>query len=176
MKQEEKKNAKKGWEQFKRGTLHWAILALLGLILIFGHSLAQNIICKIIAVALILTAASGVYSWWKEKSKAPEALAALLGSALFCLFGLWILFNTDRFISLINIVLGAVVILISLLSLYRSWKLGMTPQLILSAVGLVLGIVIACYNAATSVPVILQGIGLVYTAIVGFLSEKRKKQ
>lgn len=159
----------------KSGYLFWLILGALGLFLIFGHNLAQEIICKIIAVALILSAASGVIAWWKEKSKSPEALASLLGSALFCVFGLWILFNTQRFINLINIVLGAVIIISSLYSLYRSYKLGLKMHMILAAVGVVLGIVVACYNAATTLPVVLEGISLVYAAVTGFLAEKEKK-
>ena len=159
----------------KSGYLFWLILAALGIFLIVGHNLAQEIICKIIAVALICSAVSGMISWWKGKSKSPEALASLLGSVLFCVFGLWILFNTQRFINLINIILGAVIIISSLFSLYRSYKLGLKLHMALAAVGVVLGIVIACYNAATSLPVILQGIGLIYTAVTGFLAERMKK-
>ena len=158
----------------KTGMLAWIILGVLGIFLIFGHSLVQDIICKIIAVALMATAASGIYSWWKVKSKSPEALASLLSSVIFFLIGLWILLNTKAFIDLINIVLGAVMILGGLFSLIRGWKQRDTLGMVLACVGIVLGIIIACYNAATSLPVIYEGLGLLYTAVIGLLGEWRK--
>ena len=59
----------------KKHTVHWLILAALGIFLIIGHNLALNIVTKIIAVALILTAAGGVAGWWKTKSRKTEDIA-----------------------------------------------------------------------------------------------------
>ena len=160
----------------KTSMLAWIILGVLGIFLIFGHNLVQDIICKIIAAALILTAVSSIVSWWKVKSKSPEALTTLAGSVVIGLIGLWILLNTATFIDLINIVLGAVIIAAGLINLYRGWKLHDTLTIVLACLGIVLGIVIACYNAATSLPVILEGIGLLYTAVIGLLGEWKKKK
>ena len=159
----------------KSSILHWLVLAALGLALIIGHRLAQDIIGKILAIGLVLTAASGIYAWWKEKSKSPEALASLLGNGIICLLGLWILFNTQRFISLINVVIGAVIIFIGAQNLYRSYKLGLKPHMALAALAIVLGLVVVFYNAATSLPVICQGIGLIYTAAVGYLGDRSRQ-
>ncbi|MBQ9196290.1 MAG: hypothetical protein IJ157_03515 [Clostridia bacterium] len=159
----------------KSGILHWLILAALGLALIIGHNLAQDIIGKILAVGLILSAASGIIGWCKTKSKSPDAMASLLGNILICLVGLWILFNTQRFISLINVVIGVVIILIGAQNLYRGYKLGLKLHMILAVVAIILGIIVVFYNAATSLPVICQGVGLIYTAVVGYLGDRNKK-
>ena len=159
----------------KSSVLHWLVLAVLGLALIIGHNLAQDIIGKILAVGLILTAASGIYGWWKEKSKAPEALTGLLGNIVIFLIGLWILLNTQRFISLINVVIGAVIILVGLKNLYVGYKLGLKVNMILAALAVILGVIVVFYNAATSLPVICQGVGLIYTAIVGYLGDRSGK-
>lgn len=162
-------------EKKETSALHWIILAALGLALIIGHNLAQDIIGKILAVGLILAAASGVVTWWKEKSRAPEALASVLGNVLLCVLGVWILFNTQRFISVINVVIGIVIIAIGVYNLYVSWKMNMRVHMVLAAFAVLLGIVVVFYNAATSLPVICQGIGLVYTAAVGYLNDRQKK-
>lgn len=83
----------------KHGTnlIYWVILAALGIFLIIGHNVALNIVCKVIGVALLLAAVSGVYSWWKTKSRKPEAIARLIGSLAFFGLGLWILTGHWRF-------------------------------------------------------------------------------
>ena len=159
----------------KSSILHWLILAALGLALVIGHNLAQDIIGKILAAGLILSAVSGVTAWWKQKSKSPDALASLLGNILICLVGIWILCNTQRFISIINVVVGAVIILIGAQNLYRGYKLGLKLHMILAVVAIILGIIVVFYNAATSLPVICQGMGLIYTAIVGYLGDRNKQ-
>ena len=159
----------------KSSILRWLILAALGLALIIGHNLAQDIIGKILAAGLVLSALSGIIAWWKEKSKSPDALASLLGNILICLVGLWIFFNTQRFISIINVVIGVVIILIGAQNLYRGYKFGARLHMILAAIAILLGIIVVFYNAATSLPVICQGIGLIYTAAVGYLGDRNNK-
>jgi hypothetical protein len=113
----------------KHGTnlIYWVILAALGIFLIIGHNVALNIVCKVIGVALLLAAVSGVYSWWKTKSKKPEAIARLIGSLAFFGLGLWILLATGDFISFINVALGFVIILSAALTLYRGIELMVVP-------------------------------------------------
>ena len=160
----------------KGNTLSWIILAALGLFLVIGHNAALDIVCKVVAAGLVLTAASGVYGWWKTKSKAPDAIASLLGSVLFCVIGLWIFFKTDSFVRLINVVLGLVMIITGAYNLYREWKFSRNPViLVLAGLAVVAGIVIACSNAATTWVVVSAGIGLIYTAVTGFLAERAGK-
>ena len=149
----------------------WLVLAVLGLFLIFGHNAALNLICKVIAIGLILLSLPGVINWWKTKDKAPEAIASLVISLGFCLLGLWILCSTQGFINLINLVLGLAVIIISAAVLYSAWKVRHTSSIIMACIGLVLGIIIACSNAATTLFTVSGGIGLIYIAVTGYLSE-----
>ena len=158
----------------KSNLTYWAILAILGIFLIVGHNAAVNIICKVFGAALILFAVPGVVSWWKTKSKAPEALARLIGSVAFCAVGLWILFNTPAFVRFINVLVGLVILIPSAVSLYRAWKNGRDiVPMVLAALGIVLGLVIACNNIATTWVAVCAGAGLVYTAVTGFLADRR---
>ncbi len=159
----------------KKNTINWIILGALGLFLIFGHNAAVNIICKVVAIGLLLAAAYGVFAWWKTKSKAPDGLARLAGSLAFCALGLWILFKTDSFVKFINVVIGLAIIIAGAFSLYHAWKSGGSKvSLILPALAIALGIIIACWNAATTWFVVGEGFGLLYTAITGFLGERKK--
>lgn len=161
-------------KKHNRNTIYWIILAALGIFLIIGHSVALDIVCKVIAVGLLLAAVSGVYTWWKSKSKKPEALARLIGSLAFCSLGLWILLRTQDFVSFINVALGFVMIVSGALTLYRGIKEGKhIPTIVLAVVGMILGLIIACNNAATTAVVVLEGIGLLYTGVTGFLGERR---
>ena len=54
----------------KSSILHWLVLAVLGLALIIGHNLAQDIIGKILAVGLILTAACPWLLWLFTRDEA----------------------------------------------------------------------------------------------------------
>ena len=156
-------------------TLYWIVLAALGVFLIFGHNAALDIVCKVVAGALVLAAAAGIYDWWKTKSKSPDAIAKLLGSLIFCAIGLWTFFKTDSFVKLLNVVIGAVMIVSGALALYRGWKYGASrASMILSALAVLLGLFIACSNAATTGFVIAEGVALVYTAVPGLLAERAK--
>lgn len=156
--------------------IYWIILAALGIFLIIGHNVALNIVCKVIGVALLLAAVSGVYSWWKTKSRKPEAIARLIGSLAFFGLGLWILLATGDFISFINVALGFVIILSAALTLYRGIKAGLhLPTIILAVIGIALGLIIACTNAATTWLVYCEGLGLIYAAVTGFMGERRHR-
>ena len=158
----------------KHGTnlIYWVILAALGIFLIIGHNVALNIVCKVIGVALLLAAVSGVYSWWKTKSRKPEAIARLIGSLAFFGLGLWILLATGDFISFINVALGFVIILSAALTLYRGIKAGLhLPTIILAVIGIALGLIIACTNAATTWLVYCEGLGLMDLRASNLLSQ-----
>ena len=57
----------------KQRFIPWLVLAAIGVFLIIGHNLALDIMAKVLAVGLIVTALSGVFSWWKNKSKKSES-------------------------------------------------------------------------------------------------------
>ena len=56
--------------------------------------------------------------------------------------------------------------------LYSAWKLRHTSAIVMSAIGIVIGIIVACCNAATTLFAVAAGAGLIYTAITGYLSQK----
>lgn len=156
--------------------IYWIILAALGIFLIIGHNVALNIVCKVIGVGLLLAALSGVYSWWKTKSRKPGAIARLIGSLAFLGLGLWILLATGDFISFINVALGFIIILSAALTLYHGIKEGRhLPTIILAVIGIALGLIIACTNAATTCLVYCEGLGLIYAAVTGFMGERRHR-
>jgi|GEM_PF-2058673 len=151
------------------------ILGILGLLLIFWPGATLTLVCRLAAIALLLVAASGVYTWFKDKSKKPADLARLIGSVAACLIGLWVLFNTASFEKLIPIVLGIVMIVYGAFELYRAYKGGKNPvSMALAAVAIVLGLIIA-FNPFTAVKatVVCAGIALVYTAVTGIVNELR---
>ncbi|MBQ8159235.1 MAG: hypothetical protein IJ083_00675 [Clostridia bacterium] len=158
----------------KRGIPQWLILAVIGILMIVGRQLFKDILYVVFAIGLMLTALSGIIAWWKVKSKAPEALSHLLGNCLFLVAGLWILLNPGRFDSLINILVGAMLIIYGVQWLIGGIRLGHDVLImVLAGITILAGVVIAMTNAATSWLVIAEGISLIYTAIVGLLTEKR---
>lgn len=158
----------------KHRLIPWLVLAALGIFMIIGHGLALDIMGKVLAVGLVITAITGVIAWWKGDRKKPDAIARLIGSLVLGVAGVWILLNTGTFITLINVVLGAVMIISGLLNLYRGWKSGKdVPTMVLSVIGIVLGVIIALNNAATTWMTVMEGIGLIYTAFTGFISERK---
>ena len=60
-------------------------------------------------------------------------------------------------------------------SLIRGWKHDRSPVTIIGAVlGIILGLMIAFNNAATTWVTIAEGLGLLYTAITGYLGERQQ--
>lgn len=153
-------------------TVHWLVLAALGIFLIIGHNLALNIVVKIIAAALIVIAATGLYGWFKSNSRGAKDIAGLLGMGVFFLVGVWILLNTNTFITLINVVLGLLIAVFSGVALYHCWKLGLKVHAVFAGIGVALGLIIACNNAATTWMTIAEGVGLLYAGVMGYLSER----
>ena len=158
----------------KQKFIPWLIMAAMGIFLIIGHGLALDIMGKVLAVGLIVTAAAGVITFFRTKEKKSQDIAKLIGFAVLCILGIWILLNTPTFITVINVVLGAIMILSGVLNLYHGWKMGKDiPTIVLSLVGIVLGFIIAFNNAATTWMTVMEGIGLIYSAVTGFISERK---
>ena len=151
------------------------IMGLLGLFLIFWPNASLNIAGKLAGVALLLVAAAGVYTWLKDKSTKPSDLARLIGSAAAAIVGLWILFNTKAFETLIPVVLGIAMIVFGATELYRALKGGKNAvSMILAGVAVVLGLIVA-FNpfASIKMTVVCAGVALVYTAVTGILNETK---
>ncbi|MBO4299548.1 MAG: DUF308 domain-containing protein [Clostridia bacterium] len=159
----------------KNNILSLVIIGLLGLFLIFWPNASMTNACKLAGVALLLVAAAGVYTWLKTKSTKPSELARLAGSAAAAIIGLWILFNTKGFETIIPVILGLVMIVYGAIELYKAFKGGRNPiSMALAAGAIVLGLIVA-FNplGATKAAIICAGIALVYTAVTGIMNEMK---
>ncbi|MBO4297609.1 MAG: DUF308 domain-containing protein [Clostridia bacterium] len=149
------------------------VLGLLGLLLVVWPGATLTLVCRLAAIALLLVAATGIYTWWKEKSTKPAGLGRLLGSVAALAVGLWILFNTAAFEKLIPTVLGIVMIVFGATELYKAFKGGKNPvTMALAGVAIVLGLIVA-FNpfSAIKVTIVCAGIALIYTAVTGIFNE-----
>ena len=158
----------------EKNLIYWGILVALGVFLLLGHGIALQIISKVIGVGLILAAVSGIYTWWKTKSKKLEAIARLVGSLAILGLGLWVILSTGDFIRFMGVSLGFVIILTAALTLYRGIKAEKhTPTIILAIAGIALGLIIACTDPTKTWLVSFEGIGLIYASVTGYLGEKK---
>ena len=122
----------------------------------------------------IIAAVSGILGWWKEKSRSKDAIISLLGSLALLGIGLWIITNPIAFDTFLNVIIGLVLIITGVIWLVRGWKQNKDMiMIVMGAIALILGLIIACSNAATSWVIVAEGIGLIYTAITGFIGEKK---
>lgn len=158
----------------KSNLVSWLILLVLGLMLIIGRKLVKDALYIVFAVGLILSAAAGILGWWKEKNRSKDAILNLLGCLALLGIGIWILTNPVAFDTLLNVLIGLVLMVTGVQWLIRGYKQGKDMLImIMGGISLVLGLIIACSNAATSWAVIAEGAGLIYTAITGVIAEKR---
>ena len=162
-------------EKMNKGNLTgWVILGLLGILLIVGQKVIKDIFYIVMAIGLILAAVAGIVGWWRERAFGLNSLVSLLGNVVLLVIGIWILRHPSRFDTMINVMIGLVLIISGLRYLTYGWRLGRDAVLLAAgALALILGLVIALTNAATSWLVIAEGIGLIYTAVIGFIAEKR---
>ncbi len=158
----------------KANLITWLILGILGLMLIVGKKVIKDALYIVMAVGLIIAAVSGILGWWKEKSRSKDAIISLLGSLALLGIGLWIITNPTAFDTFLNVIIGLVLMITGVMWLVRGWKANKDIiMIVMGAIALILGLIIACSNAATSWVIVAEGIGLIYTAITGFIGEKK---
>ena len=158
----------------KANLITWLVLGILGLMLIVGKKVIKDALYIVMAVGLIIAAVSGILGWWKEKSRSKDAIISLLGSLALLGIGLWIITNPTAFDTFLNVIIGLVLMIIGVIWLVRGWKANKDIiMIVMGAIALILGLIIACSNAATSWVIVAEGIGLIYTAITGFIGEKK---
>lgn len=158
----------------KANLITWLVLGILGLMLIVGKRVIKDALYIVMAVGLIIAAVSGILGWWKEKSRSKDAIINLLGSLALLGIGLWIITNPIAFDTFLNVIIGLVLIITGVIWLVRGLKQNKDMiMIVMGAIALILGLIIACSNAATSWVIVAEGIGLIYTAITGFIGEKK---
>ena len=152
--------------------LYWVILGIVGVIIIIGQQFIKEVLFRIIGIGLIAATALGIYAWVKDRDRSPGAFAQLIGLIAVFALGLWITVNPTRFDTLINVAIGFVLIVIGVLWFIRAWKSDRSIlNIAIAAVAVILGLVIATNNAATTWVVVLEGVGLLYAAVMGILTE-----
>ena len=158
----------------KANLITWLVLGILGLMLIVGKKVIKDALYIVMAVGLIIAAVSGILGWWKEKSRSKDAIISLLGSLALLGIGLWIITNPTAFDTFLNVIIGLVLMITGVMWLVRGCKANKDIiMIVMGAIALILGLIIACSNAATSWVIVAEGIGLIYTAITGFIGEKK---
>ncbi len=149
-----------------KNSIYWILLGALGIFLIIGHNMALSIVCKVIGACMAISAVLGIIDYLKNK----DMPAKLAGGIISLLLGLWIFGNSGQFITLINVVIGVIIALSGAFNLYRGLKACKAKiSLIFPCISILIGIIIACNNAATSWATIAAGVGLLYSAVTGYL-------
>ena len=153
---------------------YWIALGVLGVFIIIAQNLFKEILFRVIGIGLMAVSALGVVNWFRYKDRTPDGLIRLAGGALFFLLGLWITVNPMRFDRLVNVVIGLVPVVVGIQWFMRGWKPVRSYPILASAVlAVIVGLVIMCNSAATTWVIVLGGIGLVYTAVIGIVGEMK---
>ncbi len=162
-----KKTSKGNW-------LTWLILLVVGVLLIIGKDLVKDALYIVAAIGLILASVAGAISWLREKPHRVGDVPGLLGYIVTLVAGAWILANPGTFDRLLNVLIGLILIGSGIQWFFQARKFGGDCMItVISVTTVILGLIIACYNAATSWPIVVEGIALIYTAVAGWLSERR---
>ncbi len=162
-------------DRSKQYGVYCLVMIALGLFIAIGHSMALDIVCKVVGVLLILSALGGIFHWWKDrKDKSPVMYADLLGTLVAAGLGIWCFFATDSFVTFLNVILGLGMILSSLSSL----SLGVRGEkdflsIILACISLVLGFIVLFTHAGTTWMTIMLGISLIFSGLTGLVATKR---
>ena len=151
----------------------WVVLGALGIFMIVAQRLAKDVIYIAFGIALVLAALSGAYDWWQHRSaEGGNQLVELLGSIALAVIGLWIFRNPDDFDSVVNVIIGLVLIVAGIYWLSLSRPVKDTLTTVLSIGAIVLGIIIASSHAGTTWLVTAEGISLLYSAVTGLICDK----
>lgn len=157
----------------KGGMGGWLIIGLLGVALIVGQRMFRHMVYMVIGVGMIVSALLGVVGWLTEDRQRAGGITRLLASAAVGLIGIWILSNPFRFERLLNVVIGLVPIVAGCMWFARGRQTGDKLTMCIAVVAVILGLVLATSRAATTWMVLTAGFGLLFTAIMGFINEKR---
>ena len=155
------------------GISRWVILGILGLFLLFFRQSAKSIVYAVFAIGLMLAGVASVVGWWQEHKVGTDDLFSLGGGVALFIFGIWIFRNPGSFDRILNMIAGVVLVICGINWMNRNAGAnGSKAMSILSIVAIVAGIIIAFSHAATNWVISACGIGLIYTAVTGHISEK----
>ena len=159
----------------KGNMLSWLVLGLVGVLTIIFKTQVKNVLYIIAGAGLMVMAAISIISCIRGKSKDKNTVIQLAGSAILFIIGLLILCNPSAFDKFINIIIGVVIALAGLMWLFKGLKAKDVLTIVLGAIAVILGIFIAVNSSATNTVITIAGIGLIYVAVSGIISELRTK-
>ncbi len=158
----------------KTNDFSWLIIGLVGVLLIVGQKFIKNALYMVMALGLIAAAVANIQRWWRDRDRSVDGIVRLLGSLAMLGIGIWILFHPTAFDTIINVLIGLILIITGVVWIVRGFRMGRDMVVIvMAAIAVVLGLLIACTNGATGLPVVLAGLGLIYSALAGIVGEKR---
>lgn len=142
---------------------------VIGVIIIFWPAETIDILCKILAVVLIVMGAAELVSYFWNKTAYP--LSGILGLVVL-LIGIWIFLKPESIVSLIPIVIGVILAIHAIQDLKLAWETKRNGYekwwsiLFMALISLALGVV-CIVKAFGIVTLALQiiGVALVYDGI-----------
>ncbi len=170
-----KENVQNLPDRAKGYAFYGLLLIVLGIFIIIGHNMALDIICKVVGLMMLLSAAGGLvfcFRHWHERT--PELFANVTGTVIALILGLWCVFGTDSFVSLLNILLGVSMIVAGATGMVQGGR-GERDilSMILSAICIVLGFIVCFTHVGTSWLTIMMGISLIFTGISSLVTTGR---
>ncbi len=152
--------------------LQWLIIGIVGILMIFGQQWLKDTAYRIIALLLGFSAVTSFLNWWKLRNVSGHAIPQMLSSVLLLFIAIWIFSHPRGMDTILNITIGVLMILFGIGWFLRGYEQADGRMIqILAVIAVVIGLVIALTNAATSWLIIAEGISLVYAAVVGYLTD-----
>ena len=160
----------------RQGILSWILLGVLGLLCIIFSKTMTNVVEIILGIGLILVGLGSAIGWWQQgRSRSRNDLIVLLVAVGAIALGIWILTHLKSFDRILNIVIGAGLIIAGVQHLILNWKtLALNTITVMAGLAVVLGIVILVRSNATTIPFVLAGIGMIYAAVCGVVNELKQ--
>ncbi len=162
----------------KTNIIYSLLLGLLGIALIVFQTTAKHVVYAVIGIGLIAAALIGLIGWFQLGDRRNAShISQLLGSIVLGLMGLWILTHASGFDKLINWIIGIVLIVTGVQWLIRNRGPFRSKAVsVLAVISILIGVIVAIYQMGTSLPVIAQGISLIYSAAMGLIGERLLRQ
>lgn len=140
------------------------ITIALGVVLLVWPDLSVRLLCMLLGAALLITGAGYIISYFARRSKLSAFQFEIILGIVLAILGLWLLLNPDTFITLLQFLFGALLVIHGVVDLqatfhlqgagYEKWWVA----LILALLTVVLGAVII-FNPFGSMAALLMLIG-----------------
>ena len=129
-------------------TVSAVICIALGVVLLFWPDLSLRVLCMLLGAALLITGAGYIISYFARRGKLSALQFEIILGVILAILGLWLLLNPATFISLLQFVFGAILVIHGIVDLQAAFHLQGAgynrwwAALILALLTAVLGVVI----------------------------------